>query len=91
MPMGTYTCELPGPPGEVSGKPLPDYEFRIVNASSYKNKGIRGSYFLTGDHLAMTGGKLKGLSLQRSSNSFLREIKADGTLGDMRCVLASRR
>lgn len=91
MPIGTYTCELPGAPGEASGKPLPDYEFRIVNASSYKNEGIRGSYLLTGDHLAMTGGKLKGLSLQRSSDSFLREIKADGTLGDMRCVLTSRR
>lgn len=91
LPLGHYTCEMPGEAGGPVGNPVPNYAFRIVNASSYKTGGIRGSYLYTGDTVLMTGGKLKGLKLHRLSNGFLRRIEADGSDGDMRCVLRSRR
>lgn len=89
--LGTYTCEMPGDASGAAGKPMPDHEFRVVNASSYKAGGIRGSYLFVGDKVTMTGGKLKGLKLHRISAGFLREIEADGSDGDMRCVRTSRK
>lgn len=91
LPIGTYTCEMPGDAGGAAGKPMPDFEFRIVNSSSYKAGGIRGSYLFVGDRVTMTGGKLKGLRLHRISTGFLREIGPQGTDGDMRCVRTSRK
>ena len=91
LPLGTYTCELPGDPGGVAGKAQKDYEFRIVNASAYKSGGVRGSYLLTGMTVVMTGGKLKGLTLHKISTGFLRQVQKDGTDGDLRCVLSSHR
>jgi len=41
--------------------------------------------------VVMTGGKLKGLTLHRISEGFLREINPDGTDGPMRCVRISRK
>lgn len=90
LAMGRYTCELPGDAGGPAGMPLPEYEFRIVNASSYKASGIRGSYLYSGDRVLMTGGKLKGLVLHRISQSFLRQVAEDGSDGPMRCVRMSR-
>lgn len=91
LPIGTYTCEMPGDAGGSAGKPVADHEFRVVNASSYKNGAIRGSYLLTGDRVTMTGGTLKGLVLHRVSQGFLRQVKPDGTDGEMRCVLTRQR
>lgn len=91
LPLGHYTCELPGDAGGPVGKPVPDYAFRVVNSSSYKTAGVRGSYLYTGDRVVMTGGKLKGLKLHRLSDGFLRRVEADGSDGEMRCVLRSRR
>lgn len=91
LPLGTYTCELPGDPGGPAGKAQADYEFRVVNASAYKSGGIRGSYLFTGTTVVMTGGKLKGLTLHKISNGFLRQVRKDGTDGDLRCVLTSHR
>lgn len=88
---GHYSCELPGDAGGPAGTPLPQYDFRIVNASSYKAGGIRGSYLYAGDRLLMTGGKLKGLTLHRLSQGFLRQIAEDGSDGPMRCVRTSRK
>ncbi|EJL35304.1 hypothetical protein [Novosphingobium sp. AP12] len=91
LALGSYTCEMPGDAGGAVGKPVPDYAFRVVNSSSYKAGGIRGSYLFVGDRVTMTGGKLKGLKLHRISAGFLREVKPDGTDGDLRCVRASRK
>ncbi len=91
LPLGTYTCELPGDAGGAAGKAVADYEFRIVNSSSYKASGLRGSYLFTGDRVTMTGGKLKGLRLHRISSKFLRKMNDDGSDSEMRCVLASHR
>lgn len=90
LSMGSYTCELPGDAGGPSGTPMPEYDFRVVNASSYKAGGVRGSYLFTGDRVVMTGGKLKGLTLHRISIGFLRQIMDDGSDGPMRCVRTSR-
>lgn len=89
LTIGTYTCEMAGDASGPVGKTMPDYEFRVVNASSYKAGGIRGSYLYTGDHVTMTGGKLKGLKLHRISGGFLRKVEADGSDGEMRCVLVA--
>ncbi|MCJ2187351.1 hypothetical protein [Novosphingobium beihaiensis] len=91
LALGSYTCELPGDAGGPTGTPMPGYHFRIVNASSYKAGGIRGSYLYTGDRVVMTGGKLKGFTLHRISEGFLRQIAEDGSDGPMRCIRTSRR
>ncbi|WP_404481460.1 hypothetical protein [Novosphingobium sp. BL-52-GroH] len=91
LPLGTYTCEMPGDAGGAPGKPVADHEFRIVNSSSYKVGAVRGSYLFVGDRVTMTGGTLKGLKLHRISSTFLRQVKEDGSDGEMRCVLTSHR
>jgi hypothetical protein len=91
LPLGTYTCELPGDAAGDAGKPVQDHEFRVVNSSSYKVGAVRGSYLFVGDRVTMTGGSLKGLRLHRISGNFLRQVKDDGSDGEMRCVLTSHR
>lgn len=90
LPIGTYTCEMAGDAGGLVGRPLPEYTFRVVNASAYKAGGIRGSYLLTGQYVTMTGGKLKGLKLHRLKDTYLRKVEANGSDGEMRCVRSSR-
>ena len=63
-----------------------EFDFTVVRGSNYRADGKRGSYLMTGDVVAMTGGKLKGLKLHRISDGFLRRVEADGTDGEMRCV-----
>lgn len=89
LTVGKYICEMPGDAGGPVGKVLPEYGFRVVNASSYKAGGIRGSYLYTGDRVVMTGGTLKGLKLLRVSDGFLRQIDDNGSETGMRCVLTS--
>ncbi|MGE4305601.1 MAG: hypothetical protein AB7E24_16410 [Novosphingobium sp.] len=91
LAIGQYSCEMPGDATGPAGQPVPEYDFRVVNASSYKAGGLRGSYLYTGSRVVMTGGKLKGLTLHRISEGFLREINPDGTDGPMRCVRISRK
>lgn len=90
LALGRYSCELPGDAGGIGRKPVPEYDFRIVNASSYKAGGIRGSYLYTGEHVTMTGGKLKGMKFHRISTGFLRQLDENGEDSPLRCVLASR-
>lgn len=90
LAIGRYSCELPGDAGGIGRKPVPEYDFRIVNSSSYKIDSIRGSYLYTGDHVTMTGGKLKGMKFHRVSTGFLRQVHENGEEGPLRCVLASR-
>lgn len=89
LTQGNYTCELPGDAAGPVGKALPQYDFKVVGASSYKAGGVQGSYLHTGDRVAMTGGKLKGLKFTRVSDRFLRQIDDQGEETGMRCVLTS--
>lgn len=86
---GNFTCELPGDAGGPAAKPLPEYAFEVVNASSYKAAGVRGSYLHTGDLVVMTGGTLKGLKFRRESSRMLRQVDDQGVPTGMRCVLTS--
>jgi len=89
LALGRYTCELPGDAGGPVRVAAKDFDFTVIHGSSYRIGNARGSYLLTGDLLTMTGGKLKGLKLHRISDGFLRRIEANGTDGEMRCVLGT--
>ncbi|MBT0669109.1 hypothetical protein HT136_12130 [Novosphingobium profundi] len=91
LEQGAYACELPGDAGGLVGEPVPEFNFRIVNASSYLAGGVRGSYLHTGTKVVMTGGKLKGLEFKRISNGFLEKTGETGEAGAMRCLLARRK
>lgn len=87
---GTYICELPGDATGPAGIHVPEADFAIINASSYRAQGRIGSYLLTGDRVVMTSGTFEGQRFRRISEGFLRRIEADGSDGRMRCVLISR-
>ena len=83
---GKYVCELPGDAGGPVRVPASEFDFTVINGSSYRSGRLRGSYLLTGDLVTMTGGKLKGVRFQRVSEGFLRRLGPNGTAGEMRCV-----
>lgn len=88
MDLGQYRCERDGTAGGPVGIRLPQYDFRVVTGSNYKTPdGMRGSYLMTGDRVAMTGGALKGMKLHRTAKGFLRHVGTDGADSDIRCVL----
>jgi hypothetical protein len=87
---GRYVCELPGDAGSVAGRKVPEENFRIVSASSYKAEGTIGSYLLTGDNVVMTSGPRKGKRYARVSKGFLRLLGPDGKETSLRCVRATR-
>jgi hypothetical protein len=89
LELGLYRCERDGTAGGPVGIRLPQYDFRAVTGSNYKTPdGVRGSYLMTGDRVIMTGGKLKGLKMHRTSKGFLRHQDAQGADNDIRCVLS---
>lgn len=90
LPIGYYVCELPGDATGPAGRHVPEADFSVVNASSYKAGGVRGSYLLTGDRMVMTGGPRKGERYHRISDNFLRRIGPDGQDSEMRCVRRNR-
>ena len=63
-----------------------DRNFRVINASSYRKNGERGTYLHTGDKVVFTSGKMRGEKFERRSDFLLQELKADGSLGPLRCV-----
>jgi hypothetical protein len=86
---GHYVCEVPGDPDNpdlFGGIRRPDSDFDVVGDSSYRARGVRGIYFMTGDSIRFTGGPLQGARFHRTGPNFLREVDADGTDGDLRCV-----
>ncbi len=90
LPTGGYVCELPGDAAGPAGRHVPDEDFAVVTASSYRALGTLGSYLLTGDSLVMTSGVHKGKRYHRLSSGFLRRIGPDGADSDLRCVLRKR-
>jgi hypothetical protein len=86
---GHYVCETPGDPENpdlFGGDRRPDSDFTVVGDSSYRARGVRGVYLLTGDSLRFTEGPLKGVHFHRAGSNFVRSVNADGTDGDLRCV-----
>jgi len=90
LTQGRYTCEMPGDATGPVGIAMQDLDFRIVNGSGYRIGDERGTYLLTGDTVTITSGPLKGLALHRLSDGFLRRIEADGSDGEVRCILGTR-
>jgi hypothetical protein len=90
LEIGRYTCELPGDALAERGVAVPAEDFNVVYGSSYRVKGVRGTYLLTGDQVVMTSGPKDGERFHRISSGFLRKQAADGGDSDLRCVIANR-
>ena len=90
LEIGRYICELPGDATGPAGRHVPDADFTVISASSYRANGRIGSYLLTGDFLVMTSGPHKGKRFHRMNGGFLRNVEDDGSDGRMRCILATR-
>ena len=86
LPNGAFRCELPGDALGPVGYRVPDADFTIVTASTYRAAGGAGSYLLTGERVVMTSGPFKGRRFHRVTPNFLRLMRDDGTDGIMRCV-----
>ncbi|MFZ1742792.1 MAG: elongation factor P [Pontixanthobacter sp.] len=89
LPLGSYTCALPGDAGGVAWRELPEKAFSIDNASIYKTANGSGTYLLTGKMVTFTRGPMKGMKFERSGTATLRWIEEDGSLGRIRCVRSS--
>lgn len=90
LEQGRYTCELPGDATGAAGVHVPEADFTVISASSYRANGTLGSYLLTGNRLVMTNGPHRGAKFNRMSRGFLRQVNADGSEGHLRCVLGRR-
>lgn len=86
LPTGVYRCELPGDALGPVGHRVPEADFTVLTASTYRAGDSAGSYLLTGDRLVFTSGPFRGRHLHRISPFFLRPIGPDGQDGPMRCV-----
>lgn len=84
--VGAYGCETPGDATGSVGKPYAQLAFLIVNSSSYRSKGQRGSYLLTGRTMIMTDGPLKGTRLHHVSRTRLQLLDDRGQQTEVRCV-----
>ena len=86
LPLGYYSCELPGDALGAAGEHQPESDFAITHASSYRSATGKGIYLLTGDRLVFTSGPFDGIKFHRLTDGFLRRTEADGSDGDLRCV-----
>lgn len=90
LQLGRYTCELPGDALGPRGEVRPAEDFAIIFGSRYEAEDVRGTYLLTGDQVVFTSGPRKGERYHRITQGFLRRQNADGSDGDLRCVIANR-
>ncbi|MBA4160649.1 MAG: hypothetical protein C0515_00875 [Novosphingobium sp.] len=86
IPPGNFLCEMPGDATGAVGLRVPDEDFVVVNANTYRTAKGRGTYLLTGDLLVLTSGPKNGDKYRLISNNFLRKLGADGQEGSLRCV-----
>lgn len=86
LPLGAYSCELPGDAMHAAGRPVVSEDFAIVHSSTYESAGKQGSYLLTANIIEMTSGPRAGERFHRISNNFLRKMSPDGTDSELRCI-----
>jgi hypothetical protein len=86
LPLGAYSCELPGDAMGSVGHHIVAEDFAIVHSSTYASGRKQGSYLLTSNIILMTSGPKSGEKFHRISNNFLRKLNADGTDGELRCI-----
>src|SRR6218665_1894256 len=70
LEIGRYVCELAGDATGPVGHHVPEADFSITNASSYRVNGVGGSYLLTGDRVVLTSGLRRGERYRRISSGF---------------------
>ena len=90
LEIGRYVCELPGDALGPRGVVQPAEDFAIIFGSRYEANDVRGTYLLTGVQIVFTSGPRKGERYHRITQGFLRRQNADGSDGDLRCVVANR-
>lgn len=86
LPLGYYTCSLPGDAAGAAWVVVPEKGFTIDNGSTYHTDEGNGTYLLTGDRVQFTRGPMKGMKFTRTSNATLRWIDEGGNPGRVRCV-----
>lgn len=83
---GQYRCEVPGDALGPAGRHVPAADFVITGSSSYVSADGSGRYLLAGTTVTFTSGPRKGERFRRASANFLRQLKADGSDGELRCI-----
>jgi hypothetical protein len=86
LPLGRYSCELPGDALGTVGRRVAAEDFAIVHSSTYASGREQGSYLLTANIIEMTSGPKAGEKFHRISDNFLRKLNEDGTDGELRCI-----
>ncbi len=86
LPLGRYSCELPGDAMGAAGHRVVAEDFAVVHSSTYAAARKQGSYLLTSNIIEMTSGPKAGEKFHRISNNFLRKLNPDGTDGELRCI-----
>ena len=91
LPLGPYSCSLPGDADGEAWVVLPGDGFTIENGSAYRTDKGSGTYLLAGDIVTFTSGPLKNARYKRSGKATLQRIEVDGKPGRVRCVRAATR
>lgn len=86
LPVGSYTCALPGDALGQAYVVVPEKGFVIDNGSTYRTDTGSGTYLLTGDLVRFTRGPMKGMQFERTANGTLRWLDERGRPGRVRCV-----
>lgn len=86
LPLGAFSCELPGDAMGAAGHHIIAEDFAIVHSSTYQSGARQGSYLLTSNIILMTSGPKAGEKFHRISDNFLRKLSPDGTDSELRCV-----
>lgn len=88
LPKGEWTCEVPG---DAALLPVekPELGFETIPDSSYvAPDGSRGTYLRLADKVTITSGVFAGRRFQMDGEEILRELAADDTQLNLRCVHA---
>jgi len=85
LPVGSYTCEVPGRADGPAALAAPKESFTILSGTTYQSAEGRGLYLYTGGEVTMTTGPLKGARYVRDGDGFLRRVDEKARRG-MRCV-----
>ena len=85
LPLGIYSCGLPGDALTSVRDIDDDRGFHIVVGSSYAVGEMVGNYLLTGDTVQMSNGPMKGRTFIRESEYRLRETTS-GRDPDTLCI-----
>lgn len=90
LQQGRYACEVPDPIGVTRGIAQDNARFTVVNASSYRDQGVIGSYLRVGDDVTLTSGPRYGERYRVVSSGTLQRLDANGAETPARCVLVKR-